>query len=88
MTVAQFYYDNMSDFYRYSYSLYSLVTLILGNDIGPVNTQQVIIGILLSIAGQFLMSLFFGEVSVLIVKLNQESTQYQSGLEAIEVKIK
>jgi hypothetical protein len=68
--ISHQFYEQLSNFQRYTYCLYCLITLILGNDMGPVNTFQVVIGIMLSIGGQFLMSLFFGEVSVIIYKMN------------------
>jgi len=38
--------------------------------------------------GSFLIAIFFGEISVLIAKLTQESTNYQAALENLEAKLK
>jgi hypothetical protein len=56
-----------------------------------------VILILLAIAGQFLMSLFFGkkyilyfigEVSYLIVQFNKDSSTFSNNLESLEEKIR
>ncbi|KRX03617.1 Cyclic nucleotide-binding protein [Pseudocohnilembus persalinus] len=84
---AQFYKD--PDYVQiYSYTLYSLIILTLGNDIAPITIGQAIFSILICVAGSFLTAIFFGEIAVLIAKLNAEQTLYQNKLEKLEMKLK
>ena len=64
------FYENTPNFQIYSYTLYSLIILTLGNDIAPVTIGQAIFSIMICVSGSFLTAIFFGEVAVLIAKLN------------------
>jgi len=60
----------------YSYVLYSLIILTLGNDVAPVSLVEAIFAITVCVSGSFLTAIFFGEVAVLIAKLQAETTLY------------
>ena len=65
-----------------------MVMIILGSDIGPCTPIQAIFCIGIFIFGSILMAMLFGNISLLMMKLNSKNTIYQNKLSELEFKLK
>ena len=62
--------------------------VILGSDIGPCSPAQAIFCIAIFIIGSILIAMLFGNISLLMMKLNSKNTIYQNKLSELEFKLK
>ena len=69
-------------------SLHAAVLLVTGNDVGPRDTLQVIVGSIGLFLGAIINANIFGELAVLVSQLNAKSTEFQTKLTKINTTIK
>ena len=62
--------------------------VILGSDIGPFTPSQAVFCIMIFIIGSILIAMLFGNISLLMMKLNSKNTIYQNKLSELEFKLK
>ena len=74
--------------YKYFVSLHAAVLLVTGNDVGPRDTLQVIVGSIGLFLGAIINANIFGELAVLVSQLNAKSTEFQTKLTKINTTIK
>lgn len=65
-----------------------MVMVILGSDIGPCSPTQAVFCIFIFIIGSILMAMLFGNISLLMMKLNSKNTVYQNKLSELQFKLK
>lgn len=85
---TKIYYEEYSGAKQYIFSLYSMLMMILGQEIGPFNIFDVISACFIIVIGSVLIAVMFGNISLLITKLNHNSIMYQNKLEALEIQLK
>lgn len=62
--------------------------MILSSDIGPCSAIQAFFAILIFIGGSISMAMLFGNISLLMTKLNSKNAIYQNILSELEFKLK
>ncbi len=81
------FYNESDNFDKYSYTLYSMVMVILGSDIGPCTPWQSISCVFICVFGSIFLAVLFGNVSLLLAKINNKYTAYNSRVRELEAKL-
>ena len=60
------FYLNSVKWKQYLLTLYSVLLLCFGEDIGPITTKQVLLSTFITLLGSILIGVFFGNIAVLM----------------------
>lgn len=66
----------MDSFAKYSASLHGAMLLMTGNDVGPRNSSQIIMGALGLFLGAVINANIFGELAVLITSVSSKNNDF------------
>ena len=70
--------------YKYSFTVYSILIMMTGNDITPTSSVQAALSVVISIIGNMGLGFIFGSISFLIQKMSHDDTLYQEKLEVLQ----